>query len=172
MRTVDTQTLVPTEEIPRGAIKLSHITSKRETIYPNQGASTVTYGNQRSNKCSWHQPETWQQTWDVGKAAQPVPHHTLHERSYINPFHLRKETEMCIFTPMQSQRGWSLQLQALLLSLPQVLHLISKMSGKCKCHRCTGFCSRHFRQMTFLLSVVLDQWAVFAWWGFKAPPTA
>uniref|UniRef100_A0A8C4UU92 Uncharacterized protein n=1 Tax=Falco tinnunculus TaxID=100819 RepID=A0A8C4UU92_FALTI len=39
---------VPTEETPRGTIKLSHITSKGETIYPNQGASTVTHGTQKS----------------------------------------------------------------------------------------------------------------------------
>lgn len=38
----------------------------------------------------------------LGNAAQPAPHHTLHDRSYLNPFHLRKETEMRIITPMQS----------------------------------------------------------------------
>lgn len=38
----------------------------------------------------------------LGETAQPVSHLTLHERSYINNCHLRKETQRCIFTPMQS----------------------------------------------------------------------
>ena len=38
----------------------------------------------------------------LGETAQPVSNHIPHDRSYINPFHLRKEMERCIFTPMQS----------------------------------------------------------------------
>lgn len=82
------QTLVLTEEAPRGAIKLFPITSKAEAIYYNQRASTVTtyeVGNhinddvtcyltdkaktaklKRSNERSSQQPETQQQTWDAG----------------------------------------------------------------------------------------------------------
>lgn len=48
MKMAEVQTLVPNEETPRGAIKLSHITSKGETTYPNQEASTVTHGSQES----------------------------------------------------------------------------------------------------------------------------
>lgn len=43
---VEVQTPAPTEDTPGGAIKPSHVTSKRETMYPNQGAST--HGNQKS----------------------------------------------------------------------------------------------------------------------------
>lgn len=48
MKMVEVQTLVPTEEVPRGAIKPSHITSKGETVYPNQRASIVMHGSQKS----------------------------------------------------------------------------------------------------------------------------
>lgn len=56
----------------------------------------------------------------LGETAQPVCHHTPHDRSSINPFHLRKEVERWTFTPMQSWRGGSSQ--PLLLSPPQSLH--------------------------------------------------
>lgn len=56
----------------------------------------------------------------LGETTQPVCHHTPHDRSSINAFHLRKELERCTFTPMQSWRGRS---QPLLFSPPQFLHL-------------------------------------------------
>lgn len=128
VKMAEMQTLVPTEGTPRDAMKLSDIPSKGETEPSRHRSSTASCGSQKSslttmmwlitwwtrqrqqswkrnNERSSHQAETWQHTWDAGETAQPVCHHTPHDRSYINPFHLGKEVERCTFTPMQSWRG-------------------------------------------------------------------
>lgn len=57
----------------------------------------------------------------LGETAQPICHHTPHDRSCINPFHLRKELERCTYTPTQGWKGGSSQ--PLLLPPPQLFHL-------------------------------------------------